>query len=316
MEEKDYDYKKQPVTVCNADGEFHFNTYEEYKKWDIRQRLKKPILCDTCIYHCQKDEKCPMNAEGKAIGCTYYTWNPTNWKEWLKYYKWSITRQISNKLYALADKLRIGHAAYKRKFWIFMPSFKYPYFIAFKRIRNEYYNEGYVWKFGFLPNFKLTYNKRTLKERFYEKYFTDNLPTGNHINYEDADCLEDCYVHSINSIKAHGMYFKCHKGQRYRVRKVDKYKYYDITYYTDDVHITGQLSFDEFDKHFRYISLDEKLKEFETDNKDYVEKWNTAQKEHEEYIEKLVEEVKREENEQESKEQPEEQSVADGQGNE
>ena len=33
MEEKDYNYKKQPVTICNSDGEFHFDSYEEYKKY-------------------------------------------------------------------------------------------------------------------------------------------------------------------------------------------------------------------------------------------------------------------------------------------
>lgn len=306
MEEKDYNYKKQPVTVCNADGEFHFESYEEYKKWEIRRRQNMPILCNTCIYHCQDEKKCPISGENKAVGCSYYTWNPTNLKKWSRYYWQTFRQKLFNKCYALAEKYKIGHAALKRKSWIFLPSIKYPFFTGFRRIRNEYYNEGYVWKFGFLPND----NREGSKNRFFEKYYTDNLPGGTHINYEEAECLEDCYVQSVNNIKAHGGYFKCIKGQTYCARKIEKYKYYDICYQSDDVHITGQLSFDEFDKHFRYISLNEKLDEYEKTHKEDIEKWKAAQKEHEEYIQKLVEEVKREENEQQHKEQPKKQSSA------
>ena len=124
------------------------------------------------------------------------------------------------------------------------------------------------------------------------------------------DQLEKLYFQSINNIKAHGGYFKCIKGQTYCARKIEKYKYYDICYQTDDVHITGQLSFDEFDKHFRYITLNEKLDDYEKNHKEDIEKWKAAQKEHEEYIQKLVEEVKREENEKQNKEQPKKQSAA------
>ena len=250
------------IYVSDENGEHNFLTEEEYEAYKSEKFEKLPTICDTCIYHLQKDKekfKCQLGHEGECKGCSYYWKNPENWEDWFKYYKNGFLSRYYYYRDQFNRKFKLGFYRSCRKFFFYWPSFKYPYFMFVKRVRNEYEDECNVYCIGFVSKENSYYNKATFFEKFYYPHYHFY---SEHINYEYALCTNDYYVTTFNNIKTNDCMFKCHAGKTYRVRPVSKYKYYDILRPTNEedeyeINMKGQIPENEFNKYFRLLKSGE-----------------------------------------------------------
>jgi hypothetical protein len=280
------------VYVSDDLGEHHFDTEEEYKEYRNKRWDAVPIICNNCIYHLQENKKkfkCPLDrrrseenmrefgqCEGNCKACSYYWKNPETTKDWYKWYKNGFLSRYWYYRRTVERKLRIGFYRSYRKFFFYWPSIKYPYFEFVHRTRNEFEDECNVYNIGWISK-EHSYDKK--KSRFFEKfYYTQYHFSNEHINYEYALCTSDYYVDTFNNVKSNDCHFKCHSGEIYQVRPVRKYKYYDILYNRRDedeyeLKLKGQLTEDEFNKHFR-IPEHEELMTLLQERRDKREKEN------------------------------------------
>ena len=93
-----------------------------------------------------------------------------------------------------------------------------------------------------------------------------------HINYEYAGCVKDYWVDTINNVRTRECNFKAHKGERYHVRHVEKYGYWDIVYKNDNIddhemHIIGQIPEKDFDEYFVRVDWGDVFKKKEENEK-------------------------------------------------
>ena len=138
---------------------------------------------------------------------------------------------------------------------MYWPSFKHPFLTFVKRTRNEYEDECSVFQAGFIAGANNSDGRFHFTRRF------DAAVLGEHINYEYADCIEDCFVGTVNNVRTQHIGFKCYAGRRYQVRHVEKYKYYDIIYENGavdeyELRLIGQMPESEFGRHFVHVSFD------------------------------------------------------------
>jgi hypothetical protein len=267
-------HKDNEIYVNDEVGEHVFNSEKEYEEYKNKRFDNLPIICDNCIYHLQKNKKkfsCPLDknrknensieqCEGHCKGCSYYYKNPETLKDWFKWFKTKFMNYYFYYKRKIEYNFHIGYYCSFRKFFFYWPSFKYPYFEFVHRTRNEYENECYICHIGWISKEHSHFNKASLFEKF---YWTEYHFLNEHINYEYALCINDFYVDTFNNIKSGDSHFKCHKGEIYKVRPIRKYKYYDILYNVKsedeyELRLKGQITKDEFDKHFR-IPNDEEL---------------------------------------------------------
>ena len=277
-------YDNQGVYVSDKNGEHTFATVEEYIAYRNEQFDKLPIICDTCIYHLQENKKkfkCPLDRYSKSPGaidmregnckqCSYYWKNPETLKDWKNWYKRGFLSRYHYYKNKIERKFCIGFYRSYRKFFIYGPSLKHPYFMIVHRTRNEYENECNIYNIGWISEEHSYYKKATLFEKFF--YMQYHFPT-EHINYEYAECTSDYYVHMFNNIKSNDSYFKCHTGELYQVRHIAKYKYYDILYNKkpeDEYELTlkGQIVEEDFNKHFRIPTHEELMELLKKRNED------------------------------------------------
>ena len=165
-----------------------------------------PNLCETCIYGCQPNKKkyrCsfdgPHGKDNPVKSCSRYWKNPINFKEWYKWYKFKILSRYYSFKDKINRKLKIGfYRTYRKIFW-FCPSFKQPYFEFVKRIRNEYEDECFIYRLGWISKKNSYYKNSTLFEKF---YITGYVFPNEHINYQHAECIDDCYITTFNNIES------------------------------------------------------------------------------------------------------------------
>lgn len=268
------------IYVSDENGEHTFASEEEYQAYKKEKYDKLPIICDNCIYHLQENKKkfkCPFDrnpesvekygqSEGHCKGCTYYWTNPETTRDWYKWYKQGFLSRYYYYKNKFERKFKLGFYLSYRKFFFYWPTRKYPYFEFVHRTRNEYENECNIWHIGWISKEK-SYRKK--KSTFFEKFYWSqyHFPT-EHINYEYALCTDDFYVETFNNINSQDSYFKCHKDELYKVRPIRKYHYYDILYNKRDadeyeLQLKGQITEEDFNKHFRIPEHEEVLKKLE-----------------------------------------------------